>query len=590
MTKKDYLKDLPDITVDDIVKDRNKIINEASESFPKFEYNANVLAKELHPKVQYVKITDIEDLDDAKIYTLEVDKKNASGKLAYFRAGQYISISLKIGDSILTRPYSLCSSPKEALEGRYKILVKKMVDGFASIYINEEFKVGTELEISAPSGFFVYEAIRDAKNVFGLAGGSGIAPFISMAEAICDGTEDFNLTIFYGSRKEENILCKDRLDELEKRSNGKVKVIYVLSHEEKEGYEHGFISAELISKYQNDTNKYSYFVCGCQPMYDYLEEELQKLNIAKKFIRMDAYGEYRLTERDNDFVNGFGDKTFNITVITNDGKERVIPAKSTETLLVAMERAGIKAPSKCRSGECGFCRSKLATGEVYTPEKVERRRQYDKVKGYVHPCCTYPKSDCRILVNCEEPIIERKVKDMKKKERTMNLVMSILISAAMGALAAFLVMKGNPDATKTTPVPVMYISNILISVTVGIIIALILPLGKLGRMLASKANAKPPAMKFTLLNSLPISVGNTVIVSFVVSFFGVFMARSKAPESAVADMPPLPIMWIANWGKLLIPTLILSYLISVLLSPFVSQAVGLTGAGAEVGRAASGEE
>ena len=255
-----------------------------------------------------------------------------------------------------------------------------------------------------------------------------------------------------------------------------------------------------------------------------------------------------------------------------------------------MERAGIKAPSKCRSGECGFCRSKLATGEVYTPEKVERRRQYDKVKGYVHPCCTYPKSDCRILVNCEEPIIERKVKDMKKKERTMNLVMSILISAAMGALAAFLVMKGNPDATKTTPVPVMYISNILISVTVGIIIALILPLGKLGRMLASKANAKPPAMKFTLLNSLPISVGNTLIVSFVVSFFGVFMARSKAPESAVADMPPLPIMWIANWGKLLIPTLILSYLISVLLSPFVSQAVGLTGAGAEVGRAASGEE
>ena len=162
-------------------------------------------------------------------------------------------------------------------------------------------------------------------------------------------------------------------------------------------------------------------------MYDYLEEELKKLNVAKKYIRMDAYGEYKLSERDSDFVNGVGNKTFNITVITNDGKERVIPAKSTETLLVAMERAGIETPSKCRSGECGFCRSKLANGEVYTPEKVERRKQYDKVKGYVHPCCTYPKSDCRILVNCEEPIIERKVKDMKKKERSMSLVMSIII-------------------------------------------------------------------------------------------------------------------------------------------------------------------
>ncbi|HAV91010.1 MAG TPA: hypothetical protein DCW44_07035 [Eubacterium sp.] len=68
------------------------------------------------------------------------------------------------------------------------------------------------------------------------------------------------------------------------------------------------------------------------------------------------------------------------------------------------------------------------------------------------------------------------------------------------------------------------------------------------------------------------------------------MGRSKAPASAVADMPPLPIMWLGSWGKLLIPTLILSYVLSVLLSPFVSQLVGLTDAGAEVGRASRGED
>ncbi|MCD8308154.1 MAG: hypothetical protein LUD51_08035 [Clostridia bacterium] len=32
-------------------------------------------------------------------------------------------------------------------------------------------------------------------------------------------------------------------------SNGKIRVVYVLSDEAKEGYEHGFISAEIISRY-----------------------------------------------------------------------------------------------------------------------------------------------------------------------------------------------------------------------------------------------------------------------------------------------------------------------------------------------------
>ena len=50
--------------------------------------------------------------------------------------------------------------------------------------------------------------------IVGLAGGSGITPFLSMARAIADGTEDFNLTILFGSRTEEQILFKGELAEL----------------------------------------------------------------------------------------------------------------------------------------------------------------------------------------------------------------------------------------------------------------------------------------------------------------------------------------------------------------------------------------
>ena len=586
MATGDYLGNVQKDSLDPIIKRRREAIEKAPSTMPRYEYNANVVAAKLHPSVQHVIVSKIDELPGAKCYTLVPDKDAGTEHLAYFRAGQYISLHLKIGDSVLTRPYSLCSSPSQALKDEYQILVKSMKNGFASEYINTHFEVGTILDISAPSGFFEYEPLRDGKSVTGIAGGSGIAPFMSFARAIADGTEDFELTLLYGSRTEDEILFKDELEEIAKKTD-KVKVVHVLSDEEKEGYEKGFITSDLIAS-KSASDGYSVFVCGSQGMYDYIEGEASKLGIRKKFLRLDAYGEYRLTKRDSEFTEQFGDKTFNITVVSSDGTTREIPAKANETVLVALERAGIKAPSKCRSGECGFCRSKLASGEVYTPERVERRRLYDKESGYIHPCSSFPKSDLKILIDCIEPKVRRTVKDMAKKEKMMGLVMTIIISIAMGALASFLVLKTQPQAAKGTPVPMLYISNILMSVLVGLIVYRFVPLGKMGRGLAAKFGANPPGTKFDLLNAIPLSVGNTLIISIVVSLFGVLMGRAKAP--AGAELPPFITMWLGSWATLLLPTLIVSYLLAVLLSPIVSDLIGLSGAGAEIGRAAASDD
>ena len=67
-------------------------------------------------------------------------------------------------------------------------------------------------------------------------------------------------------------------------------------------------------------------------------------------------------------------------------------------MLVAIERAGIKAPSRCRSGECGWCRSKLVSGTVYIPEENELRRWADVHYGYIHPCSSFHTSDLVIEV------------------------------------------------------------------------------------------------------------------------------------------------------------------------------------------------
>ncbi len=582
MDNRYYLEGVPENSFEQIIRDRNKAIEAASDEMPKYEYNANLLARDLHPKVQHVKITSIEALNGARCYTLEPDKNKGTDKLAYFRAGQYVSVNLKIGESVLTRPYSLCSSPADALKGKYKILVKSMKDGFASDYINKVFRVGNSIEISEPSGFFSYEPLRDAETVIGIAGGSGIAPFMSYARALADGTEDFELTLLYGNRTEADILFKDELKECVSRSGGKFKVVHVLSEEDKPGFEKGFITSEIIAKHA--PVEYSVFACGPKEMYDFVEDEvINKLKLPLRRVRFDAYGEYGLTDRDKEFSDVYKDKTFDITVITRDGIEHKVPARADETILVALEKAGITAPSKCRSGECGFCRSHLVSGEVYIPDKVDKRRKYDKGTGFIHPCCTFPKSDLKILINYEEPKIVRKLKDIKRKQVRMSIVMSIIMSSVMGALASFIILSTTSHAFSQS-VMMTYLVNIIVGAMIGTVIAITLPIGKLGKDLASRAGATPPSLKFTLLNALPLSLGNTLIIGLLLSGFGVFMGRHNAPAEVVAQMPPFIIMWLMNYAKLLLPTFLISYFLSVILSPVVSKALGLLGAAAEVGR------
>ena len=177
---------------------------------------------------------------------------------------------------------------------------------------------------------------------------------------------------------------------------------------------------------------------------------------------------------------------------------------------------------------------------------------------------------------------------MRKKELKMGIIMAVIISAAMGVLATFIVIRNNPQAAEVTPVPVMYISNIILSIVIGVIVALAVPLGKLGQKLAKKFDAVPPSLKFTLINAVPISIGNTLIIGFILSGLGVYNGRSHAPAEALANLPPFYIMWLGSFLQLLLPTLIVSYVISVLISPVISRAVGLGGPPPEAGRGPKG--
>lgn len=349
-------------------------------------YRVNELAKRLHPAAQYLKIAEIvQETHDAKSFVLVPDEEAGTRELAPFKAGSYINVRTTLAGSVARRTYSLSSSPKEALEGKYRITVKLKEGGFLSAWLHNEAKVGDKLTATEPGGHVTHSGIRDCKKVVALAGGSGITPFMSMAKAIDEGTEDFEMTLLYGARTEADLVFRADFDAIAARCP-KVKVVYVLSEEQKEGFEAGFITAELIKEYAG-AEQFSIYAVGPGAMCDFLDRELPKLGLAQKFIRM---------ERTEDVCDAGEVKDYTLTVHYRD-ELHTIPARSDETVLTAFERAGLAVNNKCRVGYCGFCRSRLVKGE-YHANRYEQLRIADKQFHYFHPCCSYPMSDMEIEV------------------------------------------------------------------------------------------------------------------------------------------------------------------------------------------------
>lgn len=357
-------------------------------------YKPNQIANALHPKKQHLVVNEIiEHSNDMKTYVFGPDATKGTNALAYFSAGQYISINVDVNGMPLTRPYSLSSSPKEALDGKYMLTIKRVDGGLATNYILDNWTVGQSVVSSEPLGHLTYEPLRDAKTVIGIAGGSGITPFYSLAKAIAEGSEDFNLVLLYGSRTLSDALFSDEIKAIAATCD-KVKLINVLSDEEKEGCEKGFITAELIKKYAPEV--YSIFMCGPQAMYNFVDKEIETLNLRRKFVRHELFGEYFNPAKESDYPSNVAPE-FNITVRIA-GKESVIKASSDESILRSLEKNGIAAPAHCRSGECGWCHSRLVSGDVYTPKSIDGRREADLIYGYIHPCATFPLSDLVIEV------------------------------------------------------------------------------------------------------------------------------------------------------------------------------------------------
>ena len=350
------------------------------------ENQADKYINRLHAKELNLVINEIIDTGkNAKIFRLTSE----NGYLPPFEAGQYINIFVEIDGVRVSRPYSLSSSPRQ--RSYYEVTIADIQEGFVSNYMCHIAKVGDKISSTTPSGVFRYQPVFHSKKSLFLAGGSGITPFLSMTREILDSNKDRDIVLLYGVNDENKALYHEEFSNYAKNHPNFKYHLVVSGKDSKWKGERGFIDSKLIARLVPDYNERTAYICGPQIMNQFCDQELRTLGLKNKDIRREMFGAAKnITEEAGWPTELTGNEVFKLTV-----GDKVIPAKASESILVALERAKVRVNVCCRSGECSLCRVKLVDGKVYLSKGVMLRKA-DKKFGYIHSCKAYPISDLTI--------------------------------------------------------------------------------------------------------------------------------------------------------------------------------------------------
>lgn len=370
---------------------------------PKAPGHVTELAKALHPAGLQLRILSVRD-DSPTTRTYRLAQADGSACLPPFRAGQYLSVFVEAGEVRASRPYSISSTPDEAEGGGYyELTVKNAPGGFCAPLILGTWEPGTTVRCSAPAGVFYHEPLRDGERLVCLAGGCGVTPFRSIVgDALAHGRA--SLALIHGATDPTELLFSGYFGELAVRYPERFSYLPIVERDGPAGVwggERGYITAALIERLAPDASDAAYFISGPDAMRRFLADELAPWGLPSRRTRLEAAPARFGPEAWPGYPRDASSLAF--TLEARIGPETVsVPAAADETLLVAMERAGLRPPSLCRSGECGWCRSRLVEGRCYSPPGPGTRAA-DERYGFVHPCKAFPLSTMIIEVP-ENPV------------------------------------------------------------------------------------------------------------------------------------------------------------------------------------------
>lgn len=162
------------------------------------------------PSIRTAEIASIQNIAARTVkLTLQLQDDPALGLAFDFEPGQYVELELPELD--LKRAYSLANTTN--WEGRLEFLIRLQAGGRFSAFL-QQANSGQQLLVHGPTGAFGIEA-QSLRPRCMIAGGTGLAPFLSILKRMAEWGDDHPTRLFLGVNNEEEILCLEELQSLQ---------------------------------------------------------------------------------------------------------------------------------------------------------------------------------------------------------------------------------------------------------------------------------------------------------------------------------------------------------------------------------------
>lgn len=322
----------------------------------------------------------------------------AGGLLPPFAAGAHIQLHLGpqlTGGSVLKRPYSLCNAPPAAGQGatHYELgVLREPASRGGSAAVHASLQPGLALQIDPPRNLFPLAApaagaggVRPAAPDVLLAGGIGITPVLSMADALWAQGRPF--VLHHAVRSARRAPYRARMASAPWAAQARL-------HLDDGPPEQGLVLAEVLAHPQPGQQLYC---CGPTGFMQAVRQAAAVAGWADDQVHWESFGAElpaaaaAAADSAASAPAGAGaaataDRPFEL-VLARSG--RSLTVATGQSVLAALRAAGLDQalPTSCEQGVCGTCLCTVLEGRpdhrdhYLTPEEQAEG-------GQMLPCCS----------------------------------------------------------------------------------------------------------------------------------------------------------------------------------------------------------
>ncbi len=221
-----------------------------------------------------------------RTHVLDIQIPDWSGHLA----GQHVDVRLTAEDGYRAeRSYSIASAPHAST---IELAVERLDDGEVSTYLTEVLVPGDQVELRGPIGGHFTWKPDDGGPVLLVAGGSGVAPLMSMIRERFAQGSDVPMRLLYSSRAWDEVIYRDELIELAARNDG-FELVQTLTRQQPPEWT-GFsrrIDRELLESvaYAPESAPIAY-VCGPSALVESAASSLVELGYDPLRVKTERFG------------------------------------------------------------------------------------------------------------------------------------------------------------------------------------------------------------------------------------------------------------------------------------------------------------